>query len=66
MQKEKRDLREVRDTLQMALAVCDMRLNRTGDFLTVGEIARLGVELLYEKEREALRMREEEVSAMSR
>ena len=61
MQKEERDLREVRDTLRMALAVCDMRLTRTGEMLSVGEIARLGIEILYEGEREMLRVRQEKV-----
>jgi len=45
----------------MALAVCDMRLNRTGDNLKVCDVARLGIELLYEGEREMLRMRQEKV-----
>ena len=58
---KKRDLRELNDSLPMALAVCDMRLDRTGDVLKVCDVARLGIELLYEGEREMLRMRQEKM-----
>jgi len=61
MRNEKRDLREVRDSLLMARAVCDMRANRTGDVLSVGEIARLGIEILYEGEREWLRLQQKDM-----
>lgn len=56
--KEKRDLRELKDTLPMALCCCKLRFKRTGDKLSVGEMARYGLELLYASEVEFLRLRE--------
>ena len=61
MENEKRDLRKVKDILPMALSVVDMRFERTGDRLSVGDIARYGIELLYASELEILRMQQEKV-----
>jgi len=56
---EKRDLRKLKDTLPLALRCCELRLKRTGDVLSVGEMARYGLELLYSSELEMLRQNEE-------
>ena len=61
MENKKRDLRDVKDILPMALSVVDMRFKRTGDRLSVGDIARYGIELLYASELEILRMQQERV-----
>lgn len=56
---EKRDLRKLKDTLPLALRCCELRFERTGDKLSVGEMARYGLELLYSSEVEMLRQNEE-------
>ena len=56
---KEKDVRENPDTLRVALRVCEMRSKRLGTEFTVGDIARLGIELLYQGELEILRAAEE-------
>ena len=58
--KEKKDLRETRDTLKLALWTVEMRKRRLGlvDF-TVADLTRFALELVYQAEVEILRAREE-------
>ena len=58
---EGKDLREVRDTLRIALRTCEMRGRRLGVDLTIADLTRLGIELLYEGELEILRAQEEKI-----
>ena len=69
--KEIKGLRDNPDTLRIGLETARMRSARLGVEFTVGAIARLGVELLYEGELDILRMQaneraKEKVDAMSR
>ena len=59
--KEKKDLRETRDTLRIALATCEMRSQRLGVDFTIADLTRLGIELLYAGELEIIRAQQEKV-----
>ena len=58
--KEIKGLRDNPDTLRIGLETARMRSARLGIEFTVGAIARLGVELLYEGELEILRLQANE------
>lgn len=60
-EKGEKDLCAVRDSLRVALRTADLRSQRLGKNFTVGEIARLGIELLYAGELEILRANQERV-----
>ena len=59
--REEKDLRDVRDTLRIALRTCELRGRRLGVELTIADLTRLGIELLYEGELEILRSQEEKI-----
>ena len=57
--KKEKDVRENPDTLRVALRVAEMRSKRLGVEFTVGDVARLGIQLLFEGELGLLRAAEE-------
>lgn len=60
-EKKEKDVRENPDTLRVALRVVEMRSKRLGIEFTVGDVARLGIELLYAGELDIIRAQQEKV-----
>lgn len=64
MEKEKKELEDVRevlkvrDSLRLALATIDLRYQRTGELMTVGELARMGLEIIFKGELAMVKERE--------
>lgn len=58
---EGKDLRKKKDLLPLALRVVELRSNRLNVDLTVGDIVRASVVLMYECEVELLRTAQEKV-----
>lgn len=59
--KELEDVREVlkvRDSLRLALATINLRYKRTGELMTVGELARMGLKIIFEGELAMVKERE--------
>lgn len=53
-----REVLKVRDSLRLALATIDLRYKRTGELMTVGELARMGLKIIFEGELAMVKERE--------